>query len=376
LYVPINFVLIHLRTACCCFLSPFNPLPPCPCCIFRTFKLHDNIPSLSHPFHHYDSVRLLKEQVEVLESLTVKMSSVSSTLAARIESASEVLRKDEKTVHQNEINRKEEISVKTDRVASTSRVESGDERAGSSSSEKRRYQQSDEELRSRKEEEEKNDDDVEGPISSFFSNIMDNISGQGSEDSDSKMTNSDKSKKQKIKPGTAQQKRVNLARQSGRAIRDMGGALAKTAADTLGFWVGLGFDEVEIEDEVRDGKRRRERGGDSGDYQQSGRFEDYRSSSKIDDIRLSEEDFRAADYPPRIPDEVNDGSWTLPYSVGDDVYSQSLDSIAVEESSDRPLEMPIRGVDGLNVSEMDAEETEDFRFLTSDDDQINYNELD
>jgi hypothetical protein len=317
---------------------------------------------------------LLKEQVEVLESLTVKMSSVSSTLAARIESASEVLRKDEKTVDQNEINRKEEISVKTDRVASTSRVESGDERAGSSS-EKRRYQQSDEELGSRKEEEEENVD-VEGPISSFFSNIIDNISGQASEDSDSKITNSDKNKKQKIKPGTAQQKRVNLARQSGRAIRDMGGALAKTAADTLGFWVGLGFDEVEIEEEVRDSKRRRERGGDSGDYQQSGRFEDYRSSSKIDDIRLSEEDFRAADYPPRIPDEVNDGSWTLPYSVGDDVYSQSLDSITVEESADRPLEMPIRGVDGLHLSEMDAEETEDFRFLTSEDDQINYNELD
>jgi hypothetical protein len=316
--------------------------------------------------------RLLKEQVEVLESLTVKLSTVSSTLAARIDSAPEVLRKDPQTVDQNEIYRKEEISVKTNGEASTSRIESSDERAGSSS-EKRRYQQRDEELRSRIDEDEENDD-IEGPISSFFSNIMENISRQGSEESDGKIADSEKNKKKKIKPGTAQQKRVNLARQSGRAIRDIGGALAKTAADTLGFWVGLGFDEVEIEEEVRDGKKLRERGGDSGDYQQSDRFEDYRSSSKIDDIRLSKEDFRAADYPPRIPDEVNDASWNLPYSVGDDVCSQSLDSIAVEESPDRPLELPLRGVDGLHVSEMGAEETEDFRFLTSDDDQISYNE--
>jgi hypothetical protein len=320
---------------------------------------------------------MLKVQVEVLESLTVKISAVSSTLASRLESASDVLKKDDRTVDQNTVNRNEEISAKTSRVTSASRVESGDNRA-QGNSEKRRYQQSDEEKRSRIEEKEDEgnvNDDVEGPISSFFSNIMDNISGKDNEEIDNKIANSEKNKKLKIKPGTAQQKRVNLARQSGRALRGMGGALAKTAADTLGFWVGLGFDEVEVE--VTDEKMRLERDGDSSDYsQQSSRFEDYRSSSKIDDIRLSEEDFRSADYPPRVNDDAPEGSWNLPYSVGDDVYSQSLDSLAVDESADRPLEMPFRGLDSLHVPDMGADETEDFRFLTSDDDQINYNELD
>ena len=53
----------------------------------------------------------------------------------------------------------------------------------------------------------------------------------------------------KTKIGSAQQKRVKFARTSGKAIRTVGRNIMKSASDALGFWVGLGFDEIEIEDE-------------------------------------------------------------------------------------------------------------------------------
>jgi hypothetical protein len=40
-----------------------------------------------------------------------------------------------------------------------------------------------------------------------------------------------------------QEERIELARKSGRLLRGVSGALVKTASNTLGFWVGLGFEE-------------------------------------------------------------------------------------------------------------------------------------
>lgn len=322
-------------------------------------------------------LRSLKEQVRVLESLTVKIVTASSTLASRVESASEIFKNDEATADQNEINEKKEISVKSDGVSGASKGDSSDKReVAESSSEKRAYRQSNEEPRSRKEEDVENENvNLEDSISSFFTNVMNNISGQDRVKSDiNNMANPEKKKKQRIKLGSAQQKRVDLARQSGQAIRDMSGALAKTATDTLGFWVGLGYDELEVvEDEGRDNKRLGEGDGVSSDFnQRSIRFEDYRSSSKIDDIRLGEEDIKAADYSARVSDETPDGSWNLPFSAGDDVYLKPPDSPAVDDDAKVPREMPSRGLDGL---QMGVEETEDFRFVTSEDDQINNDKL-
>jgi hypothetical protein len=54
----------------------------------------------------------------------------------------------------------------------------------------------------------------------------------------------------KTKVGSAQQKRVKFARTSGKALRNVGRNIMKSASDALGFWVGLGFDEIEIEGET------------------------------------------------------------------------------------------------------------------------------
>lgn len=80
--------------------------------------------------------------------------------------------------------------------------------------------------------------EAKSTISSLFSRFFSKISNS-TENND---TNS------------AQKNRLKIARKSGRIIRNFGGVLAKSATDTLGFWVGLGFDddgeeeELEVED--------------------------------------------------------------------------------------------------------------------------------
>ena len=115
------------------------------------------------------------------------------------------------------------------------------------------------------------EDDLEreNPVSALFGKVIKNLSTVISEDDDGEYQNKkrgenddnyinyidgvEKKKVTVVKPGSAQKKRVKFARTSGRLLRNIGGALAKSATDTLGFWVGLGFDEIEVveDDDVR-----------------------------------------------------------------------------------------------------------------------------
>ena len=115
------------------------------------------------------------------------------------------------------------------------------------------------------------EDDLEkdNRVSALFGKMIKNLSAVISEEDEGKYQNQnteenddnymkyndgvEKKKVKVVKPGSAQKKRVKFARTSGRLLRNIGGALAKSATDTLGFWVGLGFDEIEVveDDDVR-----------------------------------------------------------------------------------------------------------------------------
>lgn len=71
-----------------------------------------------------------------------------------------------------------------------------------------------------------------------------------------------------------QEERIEIARKSGRILRGVRGALVKSASDTLGFWVGLGFEEE------GEGRSRRGRVNDDG----------------YDDAYSSDDDYRNRNY--------------------------------------------------------------------------------
>ena len=75
--------------------------------------------------------------------------------------------------------------------------------------------------------------EAKSTVTSFFSKILNNLSNTAGTDD----------------INLAQKNRIKMARKSGRIIRNFGGVLAKSATDTLGFWVGLGFDDEEEEEE-------------------------------------------------------------------------------------------------------------------------------
>ena len=108
-----------------------------------------------------------------------------------------------------------------------------------------------------KEEEEDGDEEKEDRVNMFFSKVAnliappnnnDNDNGDDGDDGDTVIAGNKTIRRTKI--GSAQQKRIKFARTSGKALRNVGRNLMKTASDALGFWVGLGFDEMEVEGEV------------------------------------------------------------------------------------------------------------------------------
>ena len=88
--------------------------------------------------------------------------------------------------------------------------------------------------------------EAKSTVSSFFSKILNNLSNTAETDD----------------INLAQKNRIKMARKSGRIIRNIGGVLVRSATDTLGFWVGLGFDAEEEEENEVD---LRSRGGVSGE---------------------------------------------------------------------------------------------------------------
>ena len=93
--------------------------------------------------------------------------------------------------------------------------------------------------------------EAKSTVSSFFSKILNNLSNTAETDD----------------INLAQKNRIKMARKSGRIIRNFGGVLARSATDTLGFWVGLGFDAEEEEENDVD---LRSRGGVSGERKSTG----------------------------------------------------------------------------------------------------------
>jgi hypothetical protein len=69
-----------------------------------------------------------------------------------------------------------------------------------------------------------------------------------------------------------QEERIELARKSGRLLRGVSGALVKTASNTVGFWVGLGFEE-----EGEKTGRKRRIADDAGYDDAYSRDDDYRN---------------------------------------------------------------------------------------------------
>lgn len=103
---------------------------------------------------------------------------------------------------------------------------------------------------------EEGDEREEDQVNIFFSKVANFIAPPNSkDDSNDDITDEyddivDEDKTiRKTKIGSAQQKRVKFARTSGKAIRTVGRNIMKSASDALGFWVGLGFDEIELDGE-------------------------------------------------------------------------------------------------------------------------------
>lgn len=113
--------------------------------------------------------------------------------------------------------------------------------------------ETDEEVRDEDEDEE---EEKEDRVNMFFSKVA-NLIAPPDNNNDNDNDNGDDGDKviaenktiRKTRIGSAQQKRVKFARTSGKALRNVGRNLMKSASDALGFWVGLGFDEIEIEGE-------------------------------------------------------------------------------------------------------------------------------
>jgi hypothetical protein len=110
------------------------------------------------------------------------------------------------------------------------------------------------------EEEEEEEEEREDRVNVFFSKVAnliappdnnnnnnDDDEGGNGDDGDNVIAENKTIRKTKI--GSAQQKRVKFARTSGKALRNVGRNIMKSASDALGFWVGLGFDEIELKGE-------------------------------------------------------------------------------------------------------------------------------
>ena len=105
------------------------------------------------------------------------------------------------------------------------------------------------------EEEEEDEDEKEDRVNVFFSKVANLIAPPNNNNNNDENENGDDGDDviagnktiRKTKVGSAQQKRVKFARTSGNALRNVGRNIMKSASDALGFWVGLGFDEIEIE---------------------------------------------------------------------------------------------------------------------------------
>ena len=100
--------------------------------------------------------------------------------------------------------------------------------------------------------------EAKSTVTSFFSKILNNLSNTAGTDD----------------INLAQKNRIKMARKSGRIIRNFGGVLAKSATDTLGFWVGLGFDDEEEEEGEKEEEKEAElsnRDGVSGERKSTGK---------------------------------------------------------------------------------------------------------
>ena len=231
---------------------------------------------------HYAYVsRLLKRQADLLQSL---ISSID-LLEATVTSNAEVISKEPLANIEN-ISASTAAKVETDNFDNNrmqyQRSDSNEdlkERIAVTELGREKSPRSDEEddtkYTSRIKVEYIEDDAVEGdlgeenPVSALFGKIVKNLSTGITEDDEGEYKNKkiegnednyinyndgvEQKKVTVVKPGSAQKKRVKFARTSGRLLRNIGGALAKSATDTLGFWVGLGFDEIEVveNDDVR-----------------------------------------------------------------------------------------------------------------------------
>lgn len=231
-------------------------------------------------FNHYD-IRLLQRQTEILETLKSEILVLNSSLttyiknAPKIDSFDDDIRAfDANDTKTKKIPRKEVENPRVEYIENDGMrrdVSEGqksenlrnellneNKKSKLNSPEVLENEEAKEAEKEEKgEEEEEEEEEKEDRVNVFFSKVANliappddnnNNENENGDDGDDVIAENRTIRKTKI--GSAQQKRVKFARTSGKALRNVGRNIMKSASDALGFWVGLGFDEMEIEGET------------------------------------------------------------------------------------------------------------------------------
>ena len=218
-------------------------------------------------------LRLLQKQAEALETLKSEILILNSSVTAYMLSAPKINNLDDDISSSDAINlKRNKISNKSTEVPSFVYYDDYDMRSDNDNtarqpkkdfSKKEILDKNAQPLSTSSNKLEEVVEREEDKVNIFFSKVANLISppdssnnnnnNNGSNDNyitddNDDMIDEDKTIR-KTKIGSAQQKRLKFARTSGKAIRTVGRNIMKSASDALGFWVGLGFDEIELDGE-------------------------------------------------------------------------------------------------------------------------------